>query len=130
MILALNKEEEKTDKVIETIEVAATEGPNVVTTNEEMEAYHIVRSILRKKVAVNRIVHRDVQSYFGILLDDNNRKPLCRLYLNGIKKYIGVFDSQKKESRFELTTLDDIYQYDKQLLDTLSSYLVPNGQGE
>lgn len=121
---ALTKEEKMGgEEIVEIIEVPLSNGSNIQTTEEELESFHIVRSILRKKVAVNRIVHRDVQSYFGILLDDNNRKPICRIYLNGGKKYIGLFDASKKESRFELTCLDDIYKYDKHLLDTLDSYI-------
>jgi len=68
----------------------------------------IVKTILRQKVAVSRVHYRDAQSYFAILLDDNNRKSICRLYF-GSKKQIGLFDEQKKEVKFELTTLDDYF---------------------
>jgi hypothetical protein len=71
---------------------------------------------------VSRIVFRDTQSYFGILLDDNNRKPLCRLHLNGGKKYIGLFDKDKNESKMSIETVDDIYQFEKELLATVNLY--------
>ena len=54
----------------------------VETTKEELEGFYIVKSLLRDIVDPNRIIHRDTQSYMGILLDDNNRKPLARLHLN------------------------------------------------
>ena len=38
----------------------------------------IIKSILRKVVDSNRIDYRDSESYLGILLDDNNRKWICR----------------------------------------------------
>lgn len=95
----------------------------IVTTQEELEGYYIVRSILRKKVTSNRITHRDALSYFAIFLDDNNRKPLCRLYLNNSKKYIGLFDSDKKESKVEIQTIDDIYNFGSQLDNTIEIYL-------
>ncbi|MFN7239203.1 MAG: hypothetical protein ACK5UE_02725 [Chitinophagales bacterium] len=72
-------------------------------------------------MAVSRVHYRDAQSYFAILLDDNNRKSICRLYF-GSKKQIGLFDEQKKEVKFELTTLDDIFNYAEQLLKTAESY--------
>jgi hypothetical protein len=50
----------------------------IVTTEEELEGFNIVRAVLRQKLPVDRISHRDTQSYFGVLLDDNNRKPLCQ----------------------------------------------------
>jgi hypothetical protein len=98
-------------------------GPVVVTTAEELEGFYIVRAILRSQVAAERIVHRDAQSYFAILLDDNNRKPICRLNFNGQKKYITLFDEAKKEIRQEMASLDDIFTHSEALIKTLSSYL-------
>jgi len=93
------------------------------TTDFEKEGYFIVKSILRQKFDSARVVGRDTQSYFGILLDDNNRKPLARLWLNGGKKYMGVFDENKKETKLELTTLDDIFKYTDQLLKSVEVYV-------
>src|SRR5690606_26338461 len=88
---ALNKEAEK--QQLDNIETKEVEN-KITTTDEELDGFRIVVAILRRKLPINRIVHRDTQSYFGILLDDNNRKPLCRLHLNAGKKYIGLFDEQ------------------------------------
>ncbi len=98
------------------------EESKVVTTEEEIEGFHIVKSILRESVDISRIYARDTQSYFGVLLDDNNRKPLCRLHLNGGKKYLGIFDSNKKETRVQLEVMDDIYKYAEQLKETIGCY--------
>jgi hypothetical protein len=116
---ALNKEEEKqkSEEVIEEVEES-----KVQTTEEELDAYRIVVAILRRKLPIERIVHRDTQSYFGILLDDNNRKPICRLHLNGGKKYLGLFDENKKETRELIESVDDIYNYSDQLLKTVDYY--------
>ncbi|RTY83627.1 restriction endonuclease [Flavobacterium sp. ZB4P23] len=116
---ALNKEtikqqEEKTEPI--------EEANKVVTSDEELEAYRIVVAILRRKIPVNRIVPRDTQSYFGILLDDNNRKPLCRLHLNGTKKYLGLFNENKIEIKHHIQSIDDIYQFEKELLETVGAY--------
>ena len=113
---ALNKEEEPV------VDEVPQEETKIVTTEEEIEAYHIIRSIVRTKVDVSRIIARDTQSYFGILLDDNNRKPICRLHLNGIKKHIGLFDQNKKEERILLNNIDEIYLYTERLLETVLMY--------
>jgi hypothetical protein len=116
---ALNKEVQKQqEEQIETIE----EESRVFTSEEEMEGYRIVVAILRRKLPVNRIVYRDTQSYFGILLDDNNRKPLCRLHLNGGKKYIGLFNENKTEVKQSIESIDAIYQFEKELLETVGVY--------
>jgi hypothetical protein len=116
---ALDKE---TEKQLEEEAPMEELGSKVETTEEELEGFRIVVAILRRKLPVSRIVHRDTQSYFGILLDDNNRKPLCRLHLNGGKKYIGLFDENKQESRQLLSELSDIYSYAEDLLKTVGYY--------
>ena len=82
----------------------------------------IVKVILRQKIKADRIMFRDSQSYFAIFLDDNNRKAICRLYLNGGKKYIGTLDENKKETKFEIGTLDEIFNYSEILLKTTELY--------
>jgi hypothetical protein len=82
----------------------------------------IVKTILRQKISPNRITYRDAQSYFAILLDDNNRKTICRLYLNGAKKSIATLDDQRKEVKIELSTLDDIFKYADVLYKIVEGY--------
>ena len=72
----------------------------IVTTEEELEGFFIVKSILREVVDSDRIAYRDTLSYFGILLDDNNRKPICRLHFNRPQKYFSLFGADKKELYF------------------------------
>jgi predicted type IV restriction endonuclease len=91
------------------------------TTEEELEGLYIVESILREGVSVKRIVMRDVQSYCGILLDDNNRKPICRLHFNTGQKYVGFFDGDK-EVKVAIERIDDLYQHADRLKATVSRY--------
>lgn len=99
------------------------EDDKIITTEEEIESYLIVKSILRPTVDISRVVYRDAQTYFAILLDNNNRKPICRMYFNSItKKYIATFDENKKEVKHEINSLNDIYDYAKQLIETITYY--------
>lgn len=99
-----------------------SDKPKVQTTDEEVEGFNIVKAILRQKVEVQRVFSRDTQSYFGILLDDNNRKPICRLWLNTKQKYIGIFDESKTEIRHPIESVDDIFNFSEQLQNTLALY--------
>lgn len=94
----------------------------IETTQEEIEAFLIVKSILRQHVDLKRIAHRDAQSYFSVLLDDNRKKPICRLYFNTSNKYIGTFDAEKTEVKNPIQSLDDIYNLTEQLISTLKLY--------
>lgn len=96
--------------------------PKVQTTDEEIEGFNVVKAILRQQVDVQRVCARDTQSYFGILLDDNNRKPLCRLWFNTKQKYIGLFDEAKTETRHPIDSIDDIFKFSEQLQSTPALY--------
>ena len=119
---AIKKEE------IEVQQNTAALGPvvipeqKVITTDEEIEAFQIIKSICRKVCPVKMITHRDAQSYFAILFDDNNRKPICRFYFGATKKYIALFDEQKNEVKKELSSLDDIYNYSDELCLAIKNY--------
>jgi hypothetical protein len=91
------------------IPVTSDDESRVVTTAEETEGFFIVKSIVRTIVESSRIGHRDTQSYFGIILDDNNRKPICRLHFNRPQKYVGILDVERKETRYPIASLDEIY---------------------
>ncbi|WP_410660913.1 type I restriction endonuclease [Amycolatopsis sp. lyj-112] len=99
-----------------------TRDGDVVTTEEELDGYRIVRAIVCSEVPAARVVARDTKTYFGVLLDDNNRKPIARLWFNRSKKYLGIFDENKVETRIPLTAAEDIYQYADQLRTTVARY--------
>lgn len=98
--------------------------PVVLTTDDEREAFMIVRAILRPVVEVKRVAMRDQQSYCGVLLDDNNRKPICRLYFNGAKRCVGLFDNpERREEKIVLQSLDDLYGLSDRLKGAATLYL-------
>lgn len=102
----------------------------VQTTAEELEGYYIVKSLLRDLVDPVRIIHRDTQSYMGILLDDNNRKPLARLHFNRGQKYLGIFDESRNEQRIAIQNINEIYQYADQLRRVFAFYEKENSSNE
>ena len=99
------------------------EKPKIVTTEEELEGFYIVKSICREVIDSNRITYRDAQSYFAIFADDNNRRPICRLYFNSANKRISVFGANKEETKFDIEKLDDIFNYATQLKDSAALYI-------
>ncbi|MGB4772787.1 MAG: type I restriction endonuclease [Chitinophagaceae bacterium] len=122
---ALKKENDDEQRIQDQEVALGTSTPlenRIETTEIEMEGFMIVKTILRQKIPISRIAYRDAQSYFAILLDDNNRKTICRLYLNGGKKHIAFLDSQKKEVRNEIMSLDDLFEYSDQLHKVVASY--------
>lgn len=95
----------------------------VITTDSEIEAFYIVRGMLAGVVPVEDIVHRDTESYFGVLYKDNNRKPICRINLDKKNKQIFIPDENKNFERHYIESLNDLYKFKKQLIDVVKRYL-------
>lgn len=119
---ALNKEK-AVSAAQEPMPVASDENESKIeTTEEEMEAYMIIKSILRQVVDVKRVTYKDTQSYFTILLDNNIRRIVCRLYLNGSKKYFVTLDENRKEIKIEIDSLDRLFEFTQKLHEVVEAY--------
>ncbi|WP_135612785.1 type I restriction endonuclease [Methanococcoides sp. AM1] len=115
-------------KVTDTSDVEHEDEPipvddGIVTTEEEMEAFLIVRGILREIVDFKKIVMRDTKSYCGVLFEDNNRKPICRFHFNTKQKYLAVIDSDRNEAKHPISDLNEIYGFADELKTSVGNYL-------
>jgi hypothetical protein len=118
------QEEEVAKETIKESIIESSKDGEIVTTEEELEGFFIVKSILRPHISSERITYRDSLTYFAILIDDNNRKPVCRLYFNTPNnKRISFIGDDKKESKIKIESLDDIYNYSDELIGSISKYL-------
>jgi hypothetical protein len=117
-------ETENEENTKEKEEIKADRKSRIVTTDEEIEGHRIVREILTEVVEPERVAMRDTISYCGILFDDNNRKPICRLYFNNPKrKQLALFDPDKNEEKVYINELSDISQYADKLTAIVRYYL-------
>ena len=107
----------------EAIETTAEpEDDGIVTTQAEIDGYNIIRSILAETIDVSRISIRDAKSYCAILLDDNNRKPICRLYFNSkTVKRIGLFKNKEQELE-EIAAVIDIFKHRQRIINSVAEY--------
>jgi hypothetical protein len=97
-----------------------TASIGVITTEEELEGFHVVKAVLREAVDIKRIHSKDTKSYFAVLLDGNTWKTICRLYFNSKQKYIGLFDKDKKEIKTPISSLEDLYSFTSELRTAVS----------
>lgn len=96
---------------------------DIVTTEEELYGFHIVRAILADRIDPTRISYRDGKVYFAILLDDNNRKPIVRLHLNGKSvKFVTTFENGRDGERHDLGTVVDLYRHVDRIRATAAGY--------
>lgn len=95
---------------------------DIDTTMDELEGFNIVRAIAVSDVPVERVTARDTKSYFGILLDDNNRKPICRLHFNRKQKFLGLLGEDKSETRIPIEKISDIYHHADAIREAVRRY--------
>lgn len=107
----------------EAVEADLDRDTEIVTTLEELEGYQIVKAIGCGDVKPQRITHRDSKSYFAVLIDDNNRKPIARLHFNGKQKYLGLLDVEKVEKRHPISDLDEIYAHADAIREAVRRYM-------
>lgn len=121
---ALDQETENDKEEAKLIDesIEKTDSKKIVTTEEEIEGFMIVKSIIRAKGETAKIQYKDNQNYFAIYYDKQTQ-PVCRLHFNKSQKYLGVLDSEKKEQRYAIDTLDDIFNYSEQLTKSVENYI-------
>ncbi len=84
----------------------------IETTQEELEAFYIVKSVLSEVADLNKITYKDTASYFNILFDNMTTKCICRLWLNSQNKSISFYPHNNKQ---KIASIDDIFKYSKNI---------------
>ena len=95
----------------------------IVTTQDELEAYFIVKNLLKDTVSPHEITFKDTESYISILYKNNVRKWICRLILTPTQKILNLPGENKETIRINLESLYDLENYGDQLHQALSKYL-------
>lgn len=113
---ALENTNAELPKLVE--EVAATTeqeaiDPEIITTQEEIEGYVTVKVLIKDTLPPERVYYRDNRSYFNVLIDDNIRKWVCRLYLNSSNKSIML--NNEERTVLPLESVSDLINYKDQL---------------
>lgn len=111
--LVKNELKEKAD-IIEEVESL------IITTQEEIEDYSIVKVILHETIDLERVFYRDNKAYFNILLDDSIRKWILRLRLNGNQKYIQFIDDEKSTVNIERVT--DLLKHKDKIIEVTNKF--------
>ncbi len=97
--------------------------PKIVTTEEELEAYFVIKNILKDIVPINEITYKDNERYMAILHKNKTTRWICRLYFNSSKKFITVPDDNKKDVRIDIDSVYDIEMHKDELITALNRYL-------
>ena len=89
----------------------------IVTTPEELEAFFIVKNILKQVLPIEDITYKDTVSYFGVLYKDNRNKWICRFVLTDNRKFLILPTADKGKEKIQINEIYDIYNYEQQILE-------------
>lgn len=104
----------------EAADMELEDNGGIITTEDEIEGFNIIRAIASQTVDPRRVVMRDSKSYCAILLDDNNRKTIARLHFNSpTNRQLGTFVG-KEETRIKVSDPVDLYQHAPALLQRIT----------
>ncbi len=121
--LANTNLETDTPKTTQSIqEVAVTEEPQVVTTEEELEGYVIIKLLLRDHIDIERVHYRDNLSYFNVLIDNNIRKWVCRLGLERQNNKWLQFNDEDK-TMVNINGVSDILDHKDKILEVAKKFI-------
>ncbi|AIS03551.1 type I restriction enzyme HsdR N-terminal domain-containing protein [Lactococcus lactis subsp. lactis] len=114
--LNTNVETKTLDTTEEIQEVVQDDG--IITTPEELEAFTVFKVASKDFIDPSRLYYRDTKSYFGILIDDNNRKWVFRFYQKATKNLIEIRDA----GTFEIDTPIDIALYQNEIKQAIENH--------
>lgn len=103
----------------------APRASRIVTTEDELEAYFLIKNMLKDVVPYTDITYKDNETYMAILYRNNTRKWICRLYLTDTQKSFSLPDADKKPVTYHIENIYDIEQYKDQFVEALNHYMAP-----
>jgi hypothetical protein len=117
-INALRKQLENTSEPDDKEEVVS----DIITTEEELEAFYIVKSIAAEVTPAENITYKDTKSYFSVLYKGNTWKWICRFYFGTKKKQIGLHLKDKQEEKFPIQKIEDIYSFKREIQEIVKRF--------
>ena len=108
-------------------DIPTVENDGIVTTAEELEAYTIVKLMLKDILPLERITYRDNRSYFNILLDDSIRKWIVRIYVYTSTTRIKIVLNNADKSSYDIAGPIEISSYANELVSIVNDFINKKG---
>lgn len=105
------------------IENIQSKESKIITTDEELEAYFIIKNLLKDIVPITDITYRDTVTYINILYKDNGRKWICRLVLTDNKKTLILPKEDKSQEKISLKNIYELENYRDKFVEILNRYI-------
>ena len=100
-----------------------TKSTEVKITKIEMEAFNVIKHILKNVINVDRIYYRDTTSYLSVLYDNKNYKWICRLKFKKGNKYIVLPNGTSNGKSILIDGVSDILKYDDTIIESAKRFV-------
>ena len=126
----INKRLESAKTVEEKIEIETPsqqiqeqedDNNGIITTDEEFASLYVIQAIVRGVIEPRRVYLRDAKTYWSIIIDNNNRKPLCRLFYDVKNPYVIIYDEQAEEKAY-VKEVEDLYNYAQRFVNAAQKF--------
>ena len=98
-------------------------------SDDELEAFFIVKTILRDSVDMEDLYKKKTESYFAVLYQNNVRKWICRFVFSDAQKTLFLPQENKRQTdKYIIQNITDIMDYKNNIIAILSRYLPDNIQ--
>ena len=115
--------EEKIERETSSQQIQEQEDDNngIITTDEEFASLYVIQAIVRGVIEPRRVYLRDAKTYCSIIIDNNNRKPLCRLFYDVKNPYVIIYDEQAEEKAY-VKEVEDLYNYAQRFVNAAQKF--------
>lgn len=123
---AMNQSQDIIEPVANMPDTAPAEEPvsRINTTQDELEAFAIIKVLLKNIIPVDKISYKDTESYFAVLYDKNSWKWICRLVVESpTKKSIIIHTENKTSQKYPIDSINDIFKYEDQLIVAAKNFV-------
>ena len=88
--------------------------PGDAVTQAHLDAFHVVKSIVREMMATTRLVLRPLPRGASVEVVDDARRPLCRISLEEDPGFLEL-DERSGFHRLEIRRVEDLYVHAERL---------------
>lgn len=97
------------------------EEKKIVTTEDELEGFRIVRAILSRHEDPKLINYRDYQNHFKIFYSDKISQEILRFEFDNKGKAYPEKSIKIGEEKFKIEHLEEIYELQEKIIQNLTS---------
>lgn len=119
---AIKEDAAPSERIEQNVEVSQEAAPNkVITTEEELQGFYIVKAILRNIIKAEEVIYKDSLTRFSVFHIKNKGQSICQFQFDGAKKKLRFQTGNGEVESFTIDSLDNIFDYSDRIIESAKS---------